>query len=66
MRNIDRLKRKIKNMRRAGLESPLQEFSTENIAFKILRRNGILDYISDLKTTAYDEMLNINGEEDEI
>ena len=34
MKNILRLKNKIKSMRRAGLEGPRQEFSIENIAFK--------------------------------
>jgi len=62
IKNVDRLKRKIKNMRRAGLESPKQEFSIENIAFKILRRNGILDLLQQLKTQAYDNMLNIKEE----
>ena len=66
LRNIDRLKLKIKNMRRAGLESALQEFSIENIAFKILRRNGVLGYLSDLKTRAYDDMLNVNGASNEV
>jgi len=62
LRNIERLKAKIRNMRRAGLESPQQEFSVENITFKILRRNGILDLLGDLKTQAYDSMLNIREE----
>ena len=62
LRNIDRLKKKIKNMRRAGLESPQQEFSVENIAFKILRRNGILDLLQQLKTQSYDSTLNIKEE----
>jgi hypothetical protein len=62
LKNVERLKRKIKNMRRAGLESPKQEFSVENIAFKILRRNGILDLLQQLKTQAYDNMLNIKEE----
>ena len=59
LRAIDRLKRKIKNLRRAGLESAKQEYSIENIAFKILRRNGILDYLDDLKIKAYDSLLDI-------
>ena len=62
LRNVERLKRKIRNMRRAGLESPQQEFSIENIAFKILRRNGILDMLDQLKTQAYDNLLNIREE----
>lgn len=63
LQNIERLKQKIRNMRRAGLESRQQEFSIENIAFKILRRNGILELLSDLKTKTYDSLMNINGEE---
>ena len=66
LRNIERLKNKIRNMRRAGLESKQQEFSIENIAFKILRRNDTLGLLNDLKIRAYDEMLKINGEEDGI
>tara|TARA_B100001094_G_C18181554_1_gene801212 strand:- start:1934 stop:2827 length:894 start_codon:yes stop_codon:yes gene_type:complete len=62
LRNIERLKGKIRNMRRAGLESPQQEFSVENITFKILRRNGILDILDRLKTQAYDSMLDIREE----
>lgn len=62
LRRIDRLKRKIKNMRAAGLQSPKQEFSTENIAFKILRRNGILDMIEDLKNEAYDQLHSVKEE----
>ena len=53
-------------MRRAGLESKQQEFSIENIAFKILRRNDTLGMLNDLKIKAYDSMLQINGEDDEI
>lgn len=66
LKNIDRLKKKIRNMRRAGLESKQQEFSIENIAFKILRRNDILGMLNDLKTKAYDSLLNINGDKNGI
>jgi hypothetical protein len=66
LRAIDKLKRKIRNMRRAGLESKKQEFSVENIAFKILRRNGILDRLEDLKTDAYDFMVGIEEVNSEI
>jgi len=62
MKNIERIKRKISNMRRAGLESALQEFSIENIAFKILRRNDTLAYLNDLKKRAYDDMMTVNEE----
>jgi len=63
LKHITRLKEKIKNMRRAGLESTHQEFSVENIAFKILRRDGSLEQLSDLKNSAYDAMMSVNGEE---
>ena len=66
LKNIDRLKKKIRNMRRAGLESKQQEFSVENIAFKILRRNDILGMLNDLKIKAYDSLLNLNGDKDGI
>ena len=62
MRNIERLKKKIKNMRRAGLESTMREFSVENIAFKILRRNGILDELERMKNETYDEMMTVKEE----
>ena len=62
MRNIERLKKKIKNMRLAGLESTMREFSVENIAFKILRRNGILDMLEEMKNRVYDEMLTVKEE----
>jgi len=57
--SIRRLKRKIRRMRKAGLESPAQEYSAENIAFKILRREGALDKLNDMKYDAYDEILSI-------
>jgi len=62
LKSIERLKKKIRNMRRAGLESHRQEFSIENIAFKILRRNGILELLSGLKVQTYDSLMNLNGE----
>ena len=61
-KNIERLKKKIRNMRRAGLESERQEFSIENIAFKILRRNGTLEKLNDLKIKAYDDMMTVREE----
>ena len=61
-KNIERLKTKIKNMRHAGLESAKQEFSIENIAFKLLRRNGILDMLEDFKTSVYDKLMTVKEE----
>tara|TARA_Y100001937_G_scaffold27332_1_gene39248 strand:- start:2855 stop:3787 length:933 start_codon:yes stop_codon:yes gene_type:complete len=59
LRAVDRLKEKIRRMRKAGLDSPKQEFSPENIAFKILRREDILQKLNDLKYDAYDRMMSI-------
>ena len=64
LRTIERLKKKIRNMRRVGLESPKQEFSIENIAFKILRRNDTLGLLNDLKVKAYDSTVQVNGEKE--
>ena len=46
-------------MRKAGLDSPKQEFSPENIAFKILRREDILQKLNNMKYDAYDRMMSI-------
>ena len=59
IRSIDRLKKKIRIMRKAGLNSPQQEYSAENIAFKILRREETLDKLSNMKYDAYDKVLSI-------
>ncbi len=59
VQSIDRLKHKIRRMRRAGLNSPEQEYSAENIAFKILRREETLDKLNKMKYDAYDRILSI-------
>ena len=59
LRAISRLKEKIRRMRKAGLDSPKQEFSPENIAFKILRREEVLQKLSDMKYDAYDRLMSI-------
>ena len=59
LNSIERLKKKIRRMRKAGLNSPAQEYSAENIAFKILRREGELDKLNDMKYDAYDRILSI-------
>jgi len=61
LRAIDNLKDKIRRMRAAGLKSPRSEYSPENIAFKILRREGILNRISKMKKKAYDKEMSLNG-----
>ena len=65
VKRVDKLTEKIKKMRQSGLESG-GEFSVENIVFKVLRRNGMLDRLFDIRTVAYDksvtlESIKING-----
>jgi len=59
LKSIDRIKKKIRRMRSAGLSSTEQEFSAENIAFKILRREDILQKLNDLKYDAYDKLMSM-------
>ena len=54
LKSIARLKSKIKHMRHAGLNSPAREFSAENIAFKILRRDNALGKLNNLQQRVYD------------
>ena len=54
---IDKLKEKIRKFRKAGLDRA-GEFSSENIAFKVLRRNGYLETLSSLKHMAYDRLMS--------
>ena len=56
---IERLKNKIRSMRKAGLASDKQEFSAENIAFKILRREEVLDKLNNMKYDAYDSVMSM-------
>lgn len=57
--SAERLLNKIHRMRMAGLHSPAQEYSCENIAFKILRREEALDKLKELKYDAYDKILSM-------
>ena len=60
MRHVDRIKNKIRSMRQAGLETEEMEFSPENIAFKLLRRNDLLDVLTRLKYRAYDQSMTLD------
>jgi len=60
IRHVDRLKNKIRSMRQAGLETEDMEFSPENIAFKMLRRNELLDILTKLKYKAYDQTMTLD------
>tara|TARA_Y100000034_G_C6889159_1_gene408770 strand:- start:962 stop:1918 length:957 start_codon:yes stop_codon:yes gene_type:complete len=59
--SIDSIKDKIRRMRMAGLKSPRSEYSPENIAFKILRREGTLGEINKIKQKAEDKEMSLNG-----
>jgi len=58
----DKLKSKIRKMRKTGLET-VGAYSVENLAFKVLRRNGYLEKLSDAKREAYDKMLSIKEQQ---
>ena len=53
----EKIKKKVKNMRQVGLEG-IGIYSIENLAFKILRNNGLLEILSTLKTISYDKMMS--------
>ena len=59
LKSVERLKDKIRRMRKSGLDSDMQEFSPENFAFKILRREDILQKLNDLKYDAYDQLMSM-------
>jgi len=54
----ERLKDKIKKMRKAGLESG-GEYSIENLVFKKLRNEGYLDKLSTLRKQLYDLKMSV-------
>lgn len=55
---LDDIKAKIKKMRQCGLERG-GEFSIENLAYKVLRRNGYLSKLWDTSTEMRDTQLSI-------
>lgn len=58
---VERLREKIRKFRKCGLDKG-GEFSVENIAFKVLRRNGYLKKLSDLAIKSYDKQMSMNGD----
>lgn len=60
IKRVDKLTEKIKKMRQSGLETG-GEYSVENIVFKVLRRNGMLDRMYDIKTVAYDNSVTLES-----
>lgn len=55
---IDSVWKKIKDFRKSGLESEGGEFSVGNLVFKLLRRNGYISKVMDLKKDLYDKQFN--------
>jgi len=58
LETISALKEKIWGMRKAGLEEK-GEFSTENLAFKVLRRAGYLAKMDDFRRLEYDKSFSL-------
>jgi hypothetical protein len=57
--DISRLQAKIKDMRQAGLDKA-GEFSTENLAFKIIRNKGYIDRLYKTKQQKVDKELSLD------
>tara|TARA_R100000008_G_scaffold84850_1_gene73287 strand:- start:724 stop:1578 length:855 start_codon:yes stop_codon:yes gene_type:complete len=57
--DIDELKRKIKRMRKGGLEKD-GEYSIENLTFKVLRRTGYLSRLYRLRREEYDKHFSLH------
>jgi hypothetical protein len=60
--DIQRLKDKLRKMRRAGLDTN-GEFSVENLSYKIIRNLGLLDKLNQVQTDQHDEKLSLPEEE---
>ena len=54
-----RLKDKIKRMRRGGLERS-GIYAPENLAFKMLRRSGDIEQLFSIYTQAYDQLYSLD------
>ncbi len=59
IRKVKSLLEKIKKMRSAGLESG-GEYSPENLTFKVLRREGYIEKLMDLKDKSYEKSLSLD------
>lgn len=55
---LDRVWKKIKDFRKSGLESESGEYSIGNLVFKLLRRNGYIEKVIEMKTKSYDKQFN--------
>jgi hypothetical protein len=52
---LDKVWKKVKDFRKSGLESESGEYSTGNLVFKLLRRNGYINKVMELKNKSYDK-----------
>jgi len=59
IQSAEALSDKLKKMRQCGLESG-GEFSVENLTYKVLRRNGTLEKLWNVKIEAYDALMTID------
>jgi hypothetical protein len=59
---IEEFMKKLRRLRQSGLDKG-GEFSTNNLAFKILRNEGWLDKLVELKTKIFDRELSVEEEE---
>ncbi len=59
MEYIDKLNTKMKKMRQAGLDEA-GEMSPDNLAFKTMRREGLLDKLRSLYKDAYTQEMSLN------
>jgi hypothetical protein len=59
VKDITRLQDKIKTLRQGGLNRA-GEFSTENLAFKIIRNKGYLDRLYKNKNSKFDQVLSLD------
>ena len=62
LNEAEKVRLKIRKFRQSGLEAG-GIFSIENLAFKVLRRNGYLQKLSSARIMSYDKTMSINGVE---
>lgn len=60
---IDKVWKKIKDLRKSGLDSESGEYSIGNLMFKLLRRNGYISKIMEMKKKAYDKQFESLSED---
>jgi len=57
-RDAEALKKKIRDMRQVGLDGEGM-YSVENLAFKVLRNDGYLNILSNIKKNSYDVLMSV-------